>query len=232
MSPPAPPLTCVPTCVGAADWLRRLYARGVRRSVEGRSLRATQPMARRRGSLARRAEGVGPGAAAAILRWQGPAGGGRMLRLRCKARSGTHPLPGLTAHSRLRDLQAALANLTGVPAAAQRLLLGFPPRGLDLSDAERRLGELGIHSGGSAGPLPSPSPLPPSRLSSGVKRGVRGGKLQADTGSTPIMEGRGERENTARHDLTHLLGVNRRHLARSFDPGPPLRAGKTSRTIQ
>lgn len=75
-----------------------------------------------------------------------------MLRLRCKARSGTHPLPGLTAHSRLRDMQAALAALTGVPAPAQRLLLGFPPRSLDLSDGERRLGDLGIHSGeGRAG---------------------------------------------------------------------------------
>ncbi|KAM6044061.1 ubiquitin thioesterase OTU1 [Chlamydotis macqueenii] len=70
-----------------------------------------------------------------------------MLRLRCKARSGTHPLPGLTAHSRLRDMQAALAALTGVPVPAQRLLLGFPPRSLDLSDGERRLGDLGIHSG-------------------------------------------------------------------------------------
>ncbi|NWI09473.1 OTU1 thioesterase, partial [Crypturellus soui] len=39
------------------------------------------------------------------------------------------------------------AALTGVPAAAQRLLLGFPPRHIDLSDGERRLGELGIHSG-------------------------------------------------------------------------------------
>lgn len=75
----------------------------------------------------------------------------RMLRLRCKARSGTHPLPGLTAHSRLRDMQAALAALTGVPIPAQRLLLGFPPRSLDLSDGERRLGDLGIHSGESRG---------------------------------------------------------------------------------
>ncbi|KAH0618901.1 hypothetical protein JD844_018433 [Phrynosoma platyrhinos] len=53
-----------------------------------------------------------------------------MLRLRCKARSGTYPLPGLTAHSRLRELQAAIAALAGVPVQAQRLLLGFPPRSL------------------------------------------------------------------------------------------------------
>ncbi|NXV77002.1 OTU1 thioesterase, partial [Atlantisia rogersi] len=39
------------------------------------------------------------------------------------------------------------AALTGVPAPAQRLLLGFPPRSLDLSDGDRRLGDLGIHSG-------------------------------------------------------------------------------------
>uniref|UniRef100_A0A8D0GK66 Ubiquitin thioesterase OTU n=1 Tax=Sphenodon punctatus TaxID=8508 RepID=A0A8D0GK66_SPHPU len=70
-----------------------------------------------------------------------------MLRLRCKARSGSHPLSGLTAHSRLCELQAALAALTGVPGPAQRLLLGFPPHCIDLSDGERRLGELGIHSG-------------------------------------------------------------------------------------
>lgn len=44
-------------------------------------------------------------------------------------------------------MQAALAALTGVPVPAQRLLLGFPPRSLDLSDGERRLGDLGIHSG-------------------------------------------------------------------------------------
>lgn len=74
-----------------------------------------------------------------------------MLRLRCKARSGSHALPGLSPHSRLRDMQAALAALTGVPAPAQRLLHGFPPRSLDLSDGERRLGELGIHSGEEGG---------------------------------------------------------------------------------
>uniref|UniRef100_A0A8C5S9X7 Ubiquitin thioesterase OTU n=1 Tax=Laticauda laticaudata TaxID=8630 RepID=A0A8C5S9X7_LATLA len=70
-----------------------------------------------------------------------------MLRLRCKARSGSFPLPGLTAHSRLHELQAVIAALTGVPTQAQRLLLGFPPSCLDLSDGEQRLGELGIHSG-------------------------------------------------------------------------------------
>lgn len=70
-----------------------------------------------------------------------------MLRLRCKARSGSFPLPGLTAHSRLHELQAVIAALTGVPIQAQRLLLGFPPSCLDLSDGQQRLGELGIHSG-------------------------------------------------------------------------------------
>ncbi|XP_015672470.1 ubiquitin thioesterase OTU1 isoform X1 [Protobothrops mucrosquamatus] len=43
--------------------------------------------------------------------------------------------------------QAVIAALTGVPIQAQRLLLGFPPSCLDLSDGEQRLGELGIHSG-------------------------------------------------------------------------------------
>ncbi|XP_013911081.1 PREDICTED: ubiquitin thioesterase OTU1 isoform X1 [Thamnophis sirtalis] len=70
-----------------------------------------------------------------------------MLRLRCKARNGSFPLPGLTAHSRLHELQGVIAALTGVPIQAQRLLLGFPPSCLDLSDEEQRLGELGIHSG-------------------------------------------------------------------------------------
>lgn len=124
-----------------------------------------------------------------------------MLRLRCKARGGSQPLPGLTAHSRLRDMQATLAALTGVPAPAQRLLLGFPPRSLDLSDGERRLGDLGIHSGeggrwrlGSAGLaelLPGRAGLSSSfgaalrgrgRRGAGCGRGVFGGDEARERG--------------------------------------------------
>lgn len=82
-----------------------------------------------------------------------------MLRLRCKARSGSYALPGLTAHSCLHELQATLASLTGVPVQAQRLLLGFPPRSVDLTDRERRLGELGIHSGKKRRRSETPGPL-------------------------------------------------------------------------
>lgn len=114
-----------------------------------------------------------------------------MLRLRCKARGGSQPLPGLTAHSRLRDMQATLAALTGVPAPAQRLLLGFPPRSLDLSDGERRLGDLGIHSGeggGASAPRAWPSccrdgpgsPLPSGQL---CGAGEGGGRAVAEVSS-------------------------------------------------
>lgn len=113
-------------------------------------------LSRERGGHEPEAEAAAAGAAAAP----------RMLRLRCKARSGSHALPGLSPHSRLRDMQAALAALTGVPAPAQRLLHGFPPRSLDLSDGERRLGELGIHSGEGPGGEEGGAlrALPPRRL--------------------------------------------------------------------
>lgn len=121
-----------------------------------------------------------------------------MLRLRCKARGGSQPLPGLTAHSRLRDMQAALAALTGVPAPAQRLLLGFPPRSLDLSDGERRLGDLGIHSGeggrrrlGSAGLaelLPGRAGLSSSFGAAPRGRGRRAGRGRGACGGDEARE--------------------------------------------
>ncbi|XP_069489324.1 ubiquitin thioesterase OTU1 [Ambystoma mexicanum] len=70
-----------------------------------------------------------------------------MLRLRCKSRQGTAPLQGLSVASPLRELQEHIRALTGVPAERQRILLGFPPRSLELSDGEASLGGLRIQSG-------------------------------------------------------------------------------------
>lgn len=70
-----------------------------------------------------------------------------MLRLRCKSRQGTAPLQGLSAASSVRELQERVRALTGVPAEHQRILLGFPPRSLELSDGEASLGGLRIQSG-------------------------------------------------------------------------------------
>lgn len=144
-SAPCMQMRSTPAAARAARSGNTAIGRGPAANETARKKISREPAGAGPGRKQRRAGGGGRGGGR--KRKEGAAAARRMLRLRCKARSGTQPLPGLTAHSRLRDMQAALAALTGVPAPAQRLLLGFPPRSLDLSDGERRLGELGIHSG-------------------------------------------------------------------------------------
>ncbi|XP_014447345.1 ubiquitin thioesterase OTU1 [Tupaia chinensis] len=84
----------------------------------------------------------------------GPAGdwpaGGRtdtMWRLRCKAKDGTHVLQGLSSRTRVRELQGQIAAITGIAPSGQRILVGFPPECLDLSNGDTVLGDLPIQSG-------------------------------------------------------------------------------------
>lgn len=95
--------------------------------------------------------GVSPPAAATKA---GPAGvwpvGGQsdtMWRLRCKAKDGTHVLQGLSSRTRVRELQGQIAAITGIAPGGQRILVGFPPECLDLSDGDTVLGDLPIQSG-------------------------------------------------------------------------------------
>ncbi|KAM9000836.1 LOW QUALITY PROTEIN: ubiquitin thioesterase OTU1-like [Sarcophilus harrisii] len=72
---------------------------------------------------------------------------GAMWRLRCKAKNGTHILQGLSSRSRVRELEGQIAALTGIAPGGQRILVGFPPECLDLSNGETVLGDLPIQSG-------------------------------------------------------------------------------------
>ncbi|XP_057620724.1 ubiquitin thioesterase OTU1-like [Chionomys nivalis] len=80
----------------------------------------------------------------------GPAGGrpaDTMWRLRCKAKGGTHILQGLSSRTRLQELQSQIAAITGIAPGSQRILVGYPPECLDLSDRDITLGDLPIQSG-------------------------------------------------------------------------------------
>lgn len=88
----------------------------------------------------------------------GPAGvwpvGGHadtMWRLRCKAKDGTHVLQGLSSRTRLRELQGQIAAITGIAPGGQRILVGYPPECLDLSNGDTILGDLPIQSGKEIG---------------------------------------------------------------------------------
>ncbi|XP_004641207.1 ubiquitin thioesterase OTU1 [Octodon degus] len=70
-----------------------------------------------------------------------------MWRLRCKAKDGTYVLQGLSSRTRLRELQGQIAAITGIAPGGQRILVGFPPECLDLSNGETALGDLRIQSG-------------------------------------------------------------------------------------
>lgn len=70
-----------------------------------------------------------------------------MLRLRCKTRDGSHVLQGLTALSSIRELKESIAGATGIVGLRQRVMVGYPPESLDLSNTEGTLGDLPIKSG-------------------------------------------------------------------------------------
>ena len=86
-----------------------------------------------------------------------------MLRLRVRAPSGKSDTVGIAQQATLAELKAAVERLTGVPSAAQRLLVGFPPHSLPRDCDERPLSACGLRtgdtltvaSGGSGSPAPT-----------------------------------------------------------------------------
>ncbi|KAG9332701.1 hypothetical protein JZ751_014800 [Albula glossodonta] len=56
-----------------------------------------------------------------------------MLRLRCKAKNGTHMMQGLTHQSCVEELKSKVEELTGIPCDVQKIMVGYPPSSLDLS---------------------------------------------------------------------------------------------------
>lgn len=71
----------------------------------------------------------------------------RMLRLRCKAKNGTHLMQGLTHQSCVRELKDKIEELTGIPCDVQKIMVGYPPSSLDLRNGEAHLKDYPIKSG-------------------------------------------------------------------------------------
>lgn len=70
-----------------------------------------------------------------------------MLRLRCKAKNGTHLMQGLTHQSCVRELKDKIEELTGIPCDVQKIMVGYPPSSLDLRNGEAHLKDYPIKSG-------------------------------------------------------------------------------------
>ncbi|KAI5622979.1 ubiquitin thioesterase OTU1, partial [Silurus asotus] len=73
--------------------------------------------------------------------------GFRMLRLRCKAKNGTHLMQGLMHQSSVQELKDKVEELTGIPCNVQKIMVGYPPSSLDLSNRDARLKDYPIKSG-------------------------------------------------------------------------------------
>ncbi|KAJ8360400.1 hypothetical protein SKAU_G00169250 [Synaphobranchus kaupii] len=71
----------------------------------------------------------------------------RMLRLRCKAKNGTHLMQGLTIQSCVQELKNKVEELTGIPCDVQKIMVGYPPSSLDLQNGDAHLKDYPIKSG-------------------------------------------------------------------------------------
>ncbi|KAK9802938.1 hypothetical protein WJX72_000560 [[Myrmecia] bisecta] len=71
------------------------------------------------------------------------------MNLRCRGPSGQYTLAGLEGSLSVRAFQQMLAEKTGVPAAAQEILAGFPPKPLQLpaDSAGATLADLPLQNG-------------------------------------------------------------------------------------
>jgi len=70
-----------------------------------------------------------------------------MLRLRCKAKNGTHLMQGLTHQSCVQELKHKVEELTGIPCHVQKIMVGYPPSSLDLRNGDASLQDYPIKSG-------------------------------------------------------------------------------------
>jgi len=69
------------------------------------------------------------------------------LTLRLKAKNGQHVVNKLTIKSTLAELRGIISEVTSIPPHAVRLLSGYPPKALDVSDPECNLETMQIRSG-------------------------------------------------------------------------------------
>ncbi|XP_012683263.2 ubiquitin thioesterase OTU1 isoform X2 [Clupea harengus] len=70
-----------------------------------------------------------------------------MLRLRCKAKNGTHLMQGLTHQSCVQELKDKVEELTGISCDVQKIMVGYPPSSLDFRNGDATLKDYPIKSG-------------------------------------------------------------------------------------
>jgi hypothetical protein len=72
-----------------------------------------------------------------------------MMRLQIRSATARVVVSSLSTQSSIADLLTVIEKEVKVPRAEQRLMLGFPPKELDLSNKAQALSEAGIKSGDS-----------------------------------------------------------------------------------
>ncbi|XP_076124403.1 ubiquitin thioesterase OTU1 [Alosa pseudoharengus] len=99
-----------------------------------------------------------------------------MLRLRCKAKNGTHLMQGLTHQSCVQELKHKVEELTGIPCEVQKIMVGYPPSSLDFRDGDATLNDYPIKSGDTLiveeeknkpKPQTTPTPAAPTNVPKG-----------------------------------------------------------------
>ena len=66
------------------------------------------------------------------------------LPLRCKTRHGQQMVENLTSETTVADFRAVLSGMSDIGSNRLRVLSGFPPRPLDLTDDSACLSSLGL----------------------------------------------------------------------------------------
>lgn len=81
------------------------------------------------------------------------------LAIKVKSKNGQQILKDLTSDSTVGELKMFLLSLTDVSCEDFSVLLGFPPKPLDISNNDKKLSEIGLKSGETL--IIEEKPVPP-----------------------------------------------------------------------
>jgi ubiquitin thioesterase OTU1 len=66
----------------------------------------------------------------------------KSLHLKCKTKTGQHLIESLTDQDTVQELKAILSSLTGILLEKLKILSGYPPKYLDLTNGNQKLGTI------------------------------------------------------------------------------------------
>jgi len=69
------------------------------------------------------------------------------LMLRLKAKNGQHVVKKLTIQSSLEELKEVISEVTNIPCGALKVLYGYPPKPMDITDDSKSLEAMSIRTG-------------------------------------------------------------------------------------